>query len=140
MNAKIYTKGLPSDAEKIRKEVFVNEQGFQNEFDSIDNIAVHIVLYNSKEVPIATCRVFWNSKLKAYMIGRLAVLKEYRGKHLGSDILKVAEEYICDKGGHSVVLHAQCRVSSFYQKLGFVPYGKVDNDEGCLHIWMKKEI
>lgn len=140
MNVKIYTAGLPFEAKKIRKEVFIEEQGFQNEFDETDTIAAHIVLYNQDEVPVATCRVFWDSMMETYTIGRLAVLKEYRGKNIGTDVIKAAEEYICEKGGHSVTLHAQCRVSDFYQKLGFVAYGEVGDDEGCPHIWMKKQL
>lgn len=140
MNARIYTDGVPSDAKKIREEVFVEEQGFQNEFDETDSIAAHIVLYNSEEAPVATCRVFWDDKLDTYVIGRLAVVKKYRGKNIGTDIIQAAEEYICREGGHSIVLHAQCRVSGFYQKLGFTPYGNVDDEEDCPHIWMKKQL
>ena len=32
-------------AKKIRQEVFVSEQGFVNEFDSIDSEAYHIVAF-----------------------------------------------------------------------------------------------
>lgn len=42
MNTKIFTT-LPQDAKDIRIEVFMNEQGFENEFDEIDTISHHIV-------------------------------------------------------------------------------------------------
>ncbi|MCH5251483.1 MAG: GNAT family N-acetyltransferase [Lachnospiraceae bacterium] len=140
MNTKVYTDGLPLDAEKIRKEVFVEEQGFQNEFDETDTTATHIVLYNEDDVPIATCRVFRDDKREAYTIGRLAVVKKYREKNLGTDVVESAEKYIRKQGGHSAILHAQCRVSNFYQKLGYAPYGDVEDDEGCPHIWMRKQL
>ena len=49
---------IPKQAMEIRKTVFVDEQGFQNEFDDIDFIAVHFVLFDDLDMPIATCRVF----------------------------------------------------------------------------------
>jgi len=137
MRVSVY-ESLPNDAKDIRKAVFINEQGFQNEFDEIDNEAAHIVLYDEDEVPVATCRVFWDSSMNAYVLGRLAVIKEYRGKSIGSIMLKEAEIYVKKKGGKTIILHAQCRAVEFYKKSGFIEFGKVENDEGCPHIWMKK--
>lgn len=42
MNTKTYTT-LPQEAKDIRIEVFMKEQGFENEFDDIDQISSHIV-------------------------------------------------------------------------------------------------
>lgn len=49
MNTKIFTS-LPQDAKDIRIEVFMNEQGFENEFDEIDTIVI-ISLSLMKENP-----------------------------------------------------------------------------------------
>ena len=48
---------LPEDAIFIRKEVFVKEQGFKNEFDEKDNEAHFLVGYENGS-PVATCRIF----------------------------------------------------------------------------------
>ena len=53
MNYKIYNT-LPREAAIIRKAVFVEEQGFENEFDDIDSYANHLVLFDNDK-PIATC-------------------------------------------------------------------------------------
>ena len=42
-------KGLPADAKAIRIEVFVDEQGFHEEFDGRDDRAYHAVLYRDGE-------------------------------------------------------------------------------------------
>ena len=42
MNILIYDT-LPDEAAEIRRAVFVEEQGFHNEFDEIDKRAKHIV-------------------------------------------------------------------------------------------------
>lgn len=140
MNIKVYTDGLPEEAKEIREKVFVEEQGFQEEFDSVDTEAAHIVVYLDKEQPAATCRVFWDGEMQSYVIGRLAVRREYRGMNLGAVAVEEAERYICEKGGCQIVLHAQCRVRAFYEKLGFAIYGEPDEEEGCPHIWMKKRL
>ena len=137
MRISVY-ESLPNDAKKIRKAVFINEQGFQNEFDEIDNKAVHIVLYSEDEEPIATCRVFWDPSMNTYVLGRLAVIEKYRGKNIGSTMLKEAERYVQKKEGKTLILHAQCRAVGFYKKSGFIEFGDVDNDESCPHIWMRK--
>ncbi|WP_329887796.1 hypothetical protein [Pseudoramibacter faecis] len=35
--------GLPPDARTIRQTVFVDEQGFYDEFDALDKTATHLV-------------------------------------------------------------------------------------------------
>lgn len=140
MNSKLYTDGCPEEARKIREKVFIEEQGFLSEFDDLDAEAAHVVIYADKELPVATCRVFWDEEKDSYVIGRLAVCREWRGKKLGAAAVQEAERYILQNHGHRVALHAQCRARSFYEKLGFVSYGEIDEDEGCAHIWMKKEL
>lgn len=87
---------FPNYAKEIREAVFIEEQGFESEFDEIDNTAVHFVLFDEDESPIATCRVFWNNQMNAYTLGRLAVIKECRGKNIGSLIVTPLYNFIND--------------------------------------------
>lgn len=130
---------LPEEAKKIRSEVFVKEQGFVEEFDEIDGIAKHMVIYESEQ-PISTCRIYFNSEKQSFVIGRIAVVKEWRGKNIGAKIINVAEESIKRDGGKSVMLSAQVRVAEFYEKQGYKKQGKAYLDEDCPHIWMKKNL
>ena len=130
----------PQQAIDVRIEVFVKEQGFRDEFDDIDDIAMHFVAFDDTERPIGTCRVFVSDDAKVYLLGRLAVVKEYRTKGLGSQIVEAAEDYVRSVGGKEIRLHAQCRVSGFYEKIGYTSYGEIEEEEGCPHIWMKKEV
>ena len=138
MNIKIYNT-LPMEAQKIRKTVFVEEQGFHEEFDKIDTYAKHLVLYDD-EIPIATCRFFERDSSTDYMIGRIAVIKQYRGNNIGSDLLKRAESEIKKLGGKNILLHAQESAREFYEKQGYCSYGEIDFEENCPHIWMCKKI
>ena len=65
MEIKVY-EYLPTSAKNIRKIVFIAEQGFENEFDDIDNIAKHIVIYQDN-LAIGTCRIFYNNERKYYL-------------------------------------------------------------------------
>ena len=58
MEKRIVSYGrLPEEAVRIRKEVFMQEQGFQEEFDEIDGHAFHLVLFCDGD-PAAVLR-FW---------------------------------------------------------------------------------
>ncbi len=130
---------LPQDAKAIRTKVFVEEQGFKNEFDEIDKNATHLVMYDGKK-PIAACRIYYSKEKNSYAIGRIAVIKEYRGKSLGGKILSFAEKIIIRKGGTKVYLSAQQEVSPFYIKNGYAAKGDVYYDEFCPHISMWKDL
>ncbi len=138
MYTKLYNT-LPEEARKIREEVFIQEQGFKNEFDEIDIHANHLILYDNKR-PIATCRFFAHGLPEDYVIGRIAVIKEYRGQNIGTYLLKAAETEIKKIGGKRIFLHAQNKVKNFYEKRGYSSFGKIELDEYCPHVWMSKEI
>lgn len=131
--------GVPKAALDVRIPVFVEEQGFVDEIDEIDNTATHFVLFH-EEKPIGTCRVFTQDCGATYVLGRLCVLKEYRGNAYGSDLVSAAERYVQSAGGSSLRLHAQYHAKNFYEKLGYAAYGEIEDEQGCPHVWMKKEM
>ena len=75
-----------------------------------------------------------------YIIGRVAILKEYHNDGYGSIIVKAAEDLIKSLGGNLIKLSAQVRIKTFYQRLGYECIGEEYLDEYCPHITMKKEI
>ncbi|MCM1039899.1 MAG: GNAT family N-acetyltransferase [Roseburia sp.] len=133
-------ENFPDCAKEIRETVFIKEQGFQNELDETDHEAAHLVAFDENNVPVATCRIFWNTAMNAYTLGRLAVIREYRGQHIGSALLAEAENYVREKGGKTLILHSQCQAAGFYKKSGYAEFGEIEDDEGCPHIWMRKSV
>lgn len=129
--------GLPKAAQ-LRQEVFIHEQGFQNEFDETDPIAWH-VLVSDGGVPCGTGRVF-ESPIGSgcYHLGRIAVKKTYRKHHIGSLVLKNLEEKAAGLGARELHLSAQVQAQGFYEKNGYHAYGPVYPDEHVPHIGMKK--
>lgn len=137
MRVEIYDQ-LSEDAKKIRKEVFMQEQGYEREFDDTDQKASHVVLYD--DIPVATCRIFEGERKNEYILRRLAVIKPYRRQHIGSLMVNEAEKFVFERGGTSISLLAQCRVQGFYESLGYEVTDKKEEDEGCPHVWMKKTV
>lgn len=132
------TDYLSEAARLIREEVFVKEQGFMVEFDNIDETASCVVLYEN-QIPIACCRYF-EGEAGEYVIGRLAVRKEYRGRHLGEQMLEIVEKAVKDAGGRRVSLSAQVQAEGFYEKQGYLKIGDIYYDEHCEHIHMEKKL
>ena len=126
-------KILPEEAINIRTKVFVEEQGFKEEFDTIDKIAEHLILFVDDN-PIGTCRYY--KKDDSYYFGRLAILKEYRNKNYGGLLLKGAINNLKKENAHKVILNSQLSAKDFYIKHGFLQEGEVFYEEGCPHIKM----
>ncbi len=139
---------LSEDEKRIRTDVFITEQGFLHEFDDIDEYATHLLAYDG-DTPVGCGRIYEilsDSHAAAspaapppvYAIGRIALVKEYRGMQLGSAIVwkltRMAEEY----GAKTIQLSAQCRARGFYEKCGFTAVGEIYMDEQYPHILMRK--
>lgn len=86
----------------LRKAVFVDEQGFENEFDEIDSRAWHLLAVDGDAV-LAAARVFFEDEpaksRKEYHIGRICVARSERGKGLGRELLCEAERFCREQGG-----------------------------------------
>lgn len=129
---------LPQEAIEIRTVVFVEEQGFKQEFDKIDDSAYHLIIYEDGKA-VANGRLFKDNTMKnAYIIGRLAVIKNYRNRHLGAKLIELLEAKVKSLKGEKISLSAQCRAKIFYEKLGYVASGDIYLDEYCPHIHMEK--
>ena len=81
---------ITDEIKQIRIDVFMKEQGFEDEFDEIDEIAKFVLLYIDGK-PAGTCRYFPSNEEGDAHIGRMAVRKLYRGQHLGTKIMMAAE-------------------------------------------------
>ena len=139
MDIKVFDK-IPPESRFIRETVFLDEQGFEKEYDENDNIAKHIVIYENDEA-IATCRLYWDDEVNCYHVGRIAVLKPHRGKGLGIKIVTEAEKVIKEMGGKEVFISGQVQVVEFYdKKLGYTQYGDVYLEEKKPHVALKKSI
>ncbi|WP_164489243.1 GNAT family N-acetyltransferase [Ruminococcus sp. Marseille-P6503] len=125
------------EARYIREAVFVKEQGFTKEFDEKDGFAFHAVISDGDK-PVATGRLFRENG--GFVIGRIAVLKEYRGKSVGSLVVGVLEREAQRQGAVEVSLAAQLRARGFYERLGYKSREDIHMDEFCPHVTMTKRL
>lgn len=125
-----------SDAFEIRKQVFQIEQGVsaEEEFDALDKEAIHVVIYSGGKA-VATGRLLMlNDK---FVIGRVCVRKEERGKQYGDFVVRMLVDKAFQSGAEEVILGSQIHAMGFYEKIGFVPYGEIYMDAGIEHRYMK---
>lgn len=120
---------------KIRTEVFTNEQGAdaQGEFDCYDNSAEYALLFDDNTA-IATARLV--KAESGCKIGRIAVLKQYRGQGLGDEIVRAVVQRAFNSGTQRVFVDAQNYAVGFYEKIGFKIIGDEITDRGLPHIPM----
>ncbi len=125
-----------SDASKVRKIVFIDEQKFSYDLDDTDETAFHAVVYDDN-LPIAAGRFFFDENNHPH-IGRVAVLKEYRKLGVGRYLMDILENLAAKQGAEYITLGAQMRAAEFYSRIGYAPYGEPYFEEYCEHINMKK--
>jgi predicted GNAT family N-acyltransferase len=120
----------------IRKSIFIDEQHVPKdlEWDGQDDDCTHF-LASVNATPVATARLTAEGQ-----IGRMAVLREYRGTGIGSALLAAAIEQARQSGFKQVFLHAQVNVIGFYEKSGFSAEGDIFIDAGIEHRTMRLSI
>ena len=120
----------------IRYKVFVEEQNVPEELeiDGLDNEAKHVLAFVD-EVPIGTGRILSDGH-----IGRVAVLKNYRGLGIGKSIMKDLIKWAQDMSLEKVWLSSQWHAHSFYLDFGFVCVDEIYKEAGIDHIKMFKEL
>ncbi len=121
-------------AAPIRFTVFVEEQGVPRdiELDDMDPVCVHAVGF-FEDKPIATGRLLPDGH-----IGRMAVLKEWRGRGIGSRMLRALVEAARRRGDREVALSAQVHAVPFYRAHGFVEEGGEYLEAGIRHQAMRR--
>lgn len=135
MNARVVrvrSKNDLAEAFAIRTRVFVREQKVPEEIeiDSDDDQALHLLAYVSGKA-VGTARiVIQNGSAK---IGRMAVLKKYRRKRIGTKLLKRAILSARKSAATKIYLHAQVPVIEFYRAMGFRCVGRGFDEAGIPH-------
>lgn len=117
----------------IRREVFIGEQGVAEalEIDPRDYLYTHALVFDKAGNAIATGRLQGDGK-----IGRMAVLKVWRGQGVGSAILLLLVDTARRRSLDTVELNAQVHARDFYIEQGFVESGDTFMEAGIEHVNM----
>ena len=120
-------------ASPIRFTVFCEEQGVPREIelDEQDRVSIHAVVFEGA-TPIATGRLLPDGH-----IGRMAVLKKWRNRGIGSLMLRKLLERAKERGEPQIALSAQIHAVPFYRAHGFVEEGSEYLEAGIRHQAMR---
>jgi predicted GNAT family N-acyltransferase len=123
----------------IREKVFIQEQKVtpELEWDGMDENAMHFLVFKDEEA-IGCARAV---VIKNYMqLGRMAVLKNYRGQGIGSALIEKAIVTAKLKQISSIHISAQCYAIDFYMKFGFKVMSDIYLDAEIPHRDMTLEL
>jgi predicted GNAT family N-acyltransferase len=128
------------EALEVRRKVFVREQGIAESLvcDGHDHEALHTVVKDGKRVVgSARIRFLGNNQAK---LERMAVLKPYRHRGVGRQMLLFLEPVLRGKQVQHIIIHAQIDVVPFYKLCGFDEVGSPFWEAGIQHIKMRKQL
>ena len=116
----------------IREKVFIQEQKVtpELEWDGMDEKAIHFLVFKDEEAIGCARAIVIKSQMQ---LGRMAVLKEYRGQGAGSTLIEKAIVTAKLKQLSSIQISAQCNAINFYVKFGFEVMGDTYLDAEILH-------
>jgi predicted GNAT family N-acyltransferase len=121
----------------VRERVFVVEQAIppEDEWDEEDASSRHVLARDSRGDAIGTGRL-----TPSAMIGRIAVLPEWRGRGVGKSIMRVLLEQARQLHLPTVSLHAQSHAIPLYESVGFRCEGEEFLECGIPHRTMRFDL
>lgn len=124
-------------ASAIREAVFIAEQGVppEIELDEWDERCDHALAFDARGRAVGTGRLLPDGH-----IGRMAVLREHRGRGVGAAILEALIERARRRGMRRVVLNAQTHAAGFYARFGFAVSGDEYVEAGIPHVEMARAL
>jgi predicted GNAT family N-acyltransferase len=114
----------------VRRTVFIAEQDVPEalEWDGDDAISLHVLAQDAQGRAIGTGRLLPDGH-----IGRMAVVRDWRGRGVGRSILEFLVACGRRRGDKMLHLNAQTHAQGFYQRQGFVAHGDEFMDAGIPH-------
>ena len=129
-----------SDERKLRRlrhAVFVLEQSVPEEieWDGTDKDCSHVIAEDSSGNAIGCGRLLPDGH-----IGRMSVLREWRGRGVGTALLGRLIALATERGYRRVMANAQEHACSFYERHGFAPVGVPFSEAGIVHRAMERAL
>ena len=119
----------------IRHKVFVEEMGiaYDEEFVMDTELAAIPFLIFEKDTPIGTIR--YRQTEHGYKMERFAILKEYRNKGIGKQVINFLKEYLYTRfNANEIYLHAMYHLRDFYSSCGLTEIGEIFYEADLPHI------
>lgn len=125
------------EAMRVRTAVFVVEQRVpvEIELDEWDPRSDHALAHAPDGLAVGTGRLLPDGH-----IGRMAVLREWRGRGVGGRILVALVERAAVRGMKRLLLNAQTHAVPFYARYGFTAFGDEFLEADIPHVAMAREL
>jgi ElaA protein len=123
----------------LRTQVFVVEQDCPyQEVDAIDLIAKHLCIFDDQQQIVSYARIFYEEEMVHF--GRVLVNPLFRGQGYADKLLQEIIKYLDHfYPGTSIQIEAQAHLQKFYGKYGFDTVSDPFDEDGILHVVMRKE-
>lgn len=123
-----------AELRQVRELVFIVEQKVpvELEWDDADQRAQHVLARDAGGRAIGTGRL-----TRERQIGRIAVLREWRGRGVGAALLRTLLEVARERRLPDVFLHAQVDAIPLYRRAGFAAEGGEFLEAGIRHQTMR---
>ncbi len=121
----------------VRDAVFGREQHVPRalDWDGEDAACVQALARSAEGRAIGTGRLRADGK-----IGRMAVRRRWRGRGVGTALLRALVAAARRRGLRRVYLHAQLSAAGFYARHGFIARGPRFYEAGILHVRMSRRL
>ncbi|RDI72927.1 GNAT family N-acetyltransferase [Halopelagius longus] len=139
----VTTDAEREDAFAVRRDVFVEEQGVDeeleyDEYDEPGADATHFVAYDDGEI-VGAARLR-EADPGVGKVERVVVAERRRGEDWGKRVMEAVEATAREQGYEKLKLHAQTRVEGFYESLNYESVGEEFVEADIPHVEMRKPL
>jgi ElaA protein len=136
-----FTPRALHDILRLRQQVFVVEQTCAYlDVDGLDPQCLHLAAWQN-DVPVACLRIVPPHAHPSGLpsLGRICTAASVRGSGLGRELVARGLQVIEERHpGMACQIGAQSRLQRFYESFGFVVNGEEYDEDGILHIPMRR--
>lgn len=127
----------PEALRGIRHAVFVVEQRVPEslEWDAADTACVHALAEDAAGTPVGCARLLDDGH-----IGRVAVVADWRGRGVGTALMRALIDAAFARGDPEVIVNSQVAAMPFYARHAFVARGDVFVEAGIDHCVMTRTL
>jgi len=108
--------------------------------DLSDEKDCQFLAYYTEDGQMIGCMKIKKIDTRTYQFQQMAVLQEYQGQGIGSELIKEAEALIKKQGGDNVIIESRDYAIPFYRKNGYLETGEIYRKINIPHQVMKKTV
>lgn len=105
-----------------------------------ENQDIHLGVFHTVSHQLIACCVLTQINAETIKLRQMAVDQAFQRQHIGSALLRFAEDIAREKGYRLIILHARLHAVAFYQKHGYQAMGEPFLEVTIPHMYMQKKL